>query len=122
VTAASRPPGAPGTWDRDIHWAFNVADRRRGPRRFVPPYRWGGILVTEAAAHHPYGRSTHTAGYLTHVVAAVYLAWRGGHLTAAHARWRCGAGTTHFRLVAEPDSVVCPACVLQRVPVEGRAA
>lgn len=108
-------PGAPGTWNREVWWALNAADRRKGPRRLMPPYRWGTLYVTEAAPRRPYGRSTHASAYLTHLVVAVYIAWRRGKPVGVLARWRCGAGTPHFRLVDEPDSVVCPACMLERV-------
>ncbi len=74
------------------------------------------MLVTEAAPRVPFGRSVHASAYLTHLVGAVYLAWRRGRVVAMHARWRCGAGTLHFRLLEEPDSTVCPACTIERLP------
>lgn len=114
MPAGRRPGGGP--WDRDVHWAFAAADRRKGPRRLVPPYRYRSVLVTEAAPRLPFGRSVHASGYLTHLVAAVYLAWRHGRVVAMHARWRCGSGTLHFRLLDEPDSTVCPACTIERLP------
>lgn len=107
-------PGAPGTWNREVWWAINAASRRNG-RRLVPPYRYGSLWVTGATPRHPYGRSTHASAFLTHLVVAVFMAWRSGRLVGWMARWRCGASTAHFRLVDEPDSVVCPACMIERI-------
>lgn len=105
--------------DRPVRWAFAAADRRTGPRNHEPPFRRDGILVTRAVPNHPFGRSTHTRAFLTHIVAAVYLAWRDGRLAGTHARWQCGGGAYEFRLVAEPDSVVCPACHIVLLPRPG---
>lgn len=103
----------------EIWWAFNAASRTRTWRRLVPPFTWrtetGNLRITEAESRHPYGRSSHASAYLTHLVAAIYLAWRNGQLVAAYARWRCGAGTRKFRLIDEPESVVCPACTIERI-------
>lgn len=88
--------------------------------RIVAPVQVRGFCITVADVHLPYGRSTHGAGYLTHVVSGVLLVWRRGRLEGAQARWRCGTNTTRFRLLEEPDSVVCPACTLERPGRPGR--
>ncbi len=72
--------------------------------------------MTEAVPRLPYGRSTHRTGYLTHLVGSVYVAWRQGVFQAMYVRWRCGGYTLRFRLTAEPDSTVCPACTIDRLP------
>jgi hypothetical protein len=117
MTAA---PGAPGTWDREMWWALNavtlpgMARAGRHRWRLVAPITHRGFRITVAAVRHPYGRSTHASAYLSHILAGVLLVWRSGVLRGAQARWRCGARTIHFRLLDEPDSVICPACKIDR--------
>lgn len=82
--------------------------------RLVAPVNYRGFRISVAATGLPYGRSTHGRAYLTHIVAGVLLVWQRGTLRGAQVRWRCGGRTVHFRLTDEPDSVVCPACTLQR--------
>jgi hypothetical protein len=82
--------------------------------RLIAPVRTRGLQVTVGETRLPYGRSTNGNGYLTHVVVGLLLAWRRGRLAGVQVRWRCGARTMCFRLVEEPDSVLCPVCTLQR--------
>jgi len=98
----------------------NQARAGRHRWRIVAPVEVRGFYITVAESHLPYGRSQHAAAYLTHVVAGVLLVWRRGRLEGAQARWRCGTNTTKFRLLEEPNSVVCPACTLQRPGRPGR--
>lgn len=104
--------GAPGTWNRELHWAFSAAGRRRWA---VPtPFTMYGYRITESIPKLPWGRSTHAAGYLSHGVRVVYLGWRRGRFVGAQARWRCGAETRWFRLEAEPSGPHCPLCLIDR--------
>ena len=84
--------------------------------RLVAPCRTRGFEITVGSTRLPYGRSTNGNGYLTHVVTGLLLAWRRGRMVGAQVRWRCGARTMYFRLIDEPDSVLCPVCTLQRGP------
>lgn len=117
-------PGAPGSrWNRALHCALTGASWKR-VRSWEPartfPYLAYGYTVTKAAGHLPYGRSLHSSGYLTHLVDEVLIAWQRGVARGWSVRWRCGSGTRHFRLMDEPDSVVCPACMIERIPRERR--
>lgn len=82
--------------------------------RLVAPCRSRGFQIRVAETCLPFGRSTNGNGYLTHVVSGLLLAWRHGRLMGAQVRWRCGARTMVFRLLDEPNSVLCPVCTLQR--------
>jgi hypothetical protein len=111
-------PGAPGSIrDYTARRALVAANRRRN--RYAPrtsfPFRYGDVVVTRAAAHHPFGRSTHARGYLTHIVDSLFIAWRRGQPIEAGARWRCGAMGHYFTMMDEPTSPVCPACTIERV-------
>lgn len=86
--------------------------------RDVFPVRANGYTVTLGAASQPWGRSTHASGYLSHAVDEMYLVWRRGALLGGAVRWRCGARSWTFRLLEEPDSIVCPLCTVQRMPRE----
>lgn len=102
-----------GLWTRDrtTFQALNAISRRRGPK---PPYTYAGRCVVRGAARLPYGRSTHARGFLTHVVEGVYTAWMSGRLVGMMVRWRCGPMTDRFRLMDEPNSPLCPVCVITR--------
>jgi len=102
-----------------VHFAWG------GSRRWQPtlPLRYRlydgrTVLLAEAHPHLPYGRSTHTAAYLTHAVARMVLVWHRGRCVCAAVQWRCGARTRDYTLLAEPNSVICPLCTLQRPPRE----
>jgi hypothetical protein len=114
-------PGAPGTWNREIHYALTGASWRR-VRSWDPvrtfPFRSGAYVVTKATPGLPWGRSLHASGYLTHVVDEILIAWRAGRPVGWKVRWRCGSGTSWFRLLDEPDSTVCPVCLIERPPRE----
>lgn len=84
----------------------------------VPPVMHRGFKVTAPEIHAPWSRSTHASGYLSHMNRGALMAWRNGILIATQIRWRCGARSLKFRLMAEPDSVICPACKIERVPRE----
>lgn len=111
-------PGSPFSIpDRTARRALVAANRRRtryAPRRSFP-YRYGDIVVTHARPAHPFGRSTHARGYLTHIVDSLFIAWRRGRFVEAGARWRCGAMGHYFAMMDEPTSPVCPACTIERV-------
>lgn len=106
--------GALGSWDREVWRALHSARFTRGRRQWLPPYRYGPMRVTAAVVRHPYGRSTHASGYLTHLVGAVHIAWLRGRPVGWMAFWRCGARTGRFELCDEPNSPVCPACTIER--------
>ena len=113
--------GAPGTWDRAMHWALNSVSlpgmQLTGKARWnlVAPIRRQGFHIIPAQVHKPYGRSTHTAAYLSHIVIGVLMVWQNGILVGSQAIWRCGSRTLHFYLLDEPDSIVCPACKIERL-------
>lgn len=119
-------PGVVDEHEREIRRALVFValpgQARAGRHRWrtVAPATVRGFYITAAESHRPFGRSTHGAGYLTHVVAGVLTVWRRGRFQGAQARWRCGTNTTSFRLLEEPDSVVCPACTLERPGRPGR--
>ncbi len=102
------------TVDYDVRHALRAADRRKGPRNHTPPYKYGPIYVTLGNSHRPYGRGTSDRAYLTHIIGAIYIAWRDGVIAEMCARWRCGGQSFAFRLIDEPDSIVCPACTIER--------
>lgn len=115
-------PGAPGSWNRDVHFALNRAavpgtyrpGKSWGACRIEPPFERHGVLVTYAVPRLPWGRSTHAGAYLTHAVAGIFVAWRGGRPVGWQARWKCSPGTAHFRLLEEPNSPICALCTLDR--------
>jgi hypothetical protein len=78
------------------------------------PARIGPYLVTLGHIELPWGRSTHGTGYLTHVPDEALLIWRRGVLLDTRLRWRCGGHSWKPRLLDEPDSPICPLCVLDR--------
>jgi len=84
----------------------------------VFPLRYCGYVVTVAGDTLPWGRSRHSAGYLTHAVDELVMVWRSGRLVTAKVRWRCAASTYTFRLLDEPDSPICPLCTVERHPRE----
>jgi hypothetical protein len=108
---------------RALTWVSLPTAARAGRHRWrlVAPCKVRDFWIDVARTNRPYGRSTHGGAYLSHVVVGVLLVWRRGRLEGAQARWRCGGNTTGFRLLAEPDSVVCPVCTLERLarPREG---
>ncbi len=95
----------------EVARALESADHRYGPS---VPYRYDSVYVTKAAPRRPYGRSTHSSSYLTHLVAGLYVAWRHGTHVGSRVKWRCGGSSRTFRLLDEPDSVICPACTIER--------
>jgi hypothetical protein len=108
---AARP--TPPRTDVEVTRALNAASRgharwRRTEGRIID---WYGVSVYYAKPNQPYGRSTQARGYLTHLVAHGYLAWRSGRLAGQMIRWRCGGSTQHFVLLGEPNSPLCPVCV-----------
>lgn len=107
---------------RALVWVSLPSQVRTGRHRWrtVAPCVVRGFRIDVAKTSLPYGRSTHGGAYLTHVVVGVLLVWRRGRLEGAQARWRCGGNTTGFRLLDEPTSVVCPACLLDRPGRPGR--
>lgn len=111
-------PGAPGTWQRELWRAFAFAGSRRWG--LLPPYHAQGYLILQAEPRMPWGRSTHSSGYLSHAVGMLTTAWRGGVYAGAAMRWRCGAQTFHFRLEAEPSGPLCPLCLIPRTRREKR--
>lgn len=101
----------------DLHWirAFAARKQRRvgqPPRQF--PVYYGDVLITLAHSALPYGRTTGGRGWLTHIVDEVYLFWRRGQVIGSAVRWRCGATSSMFRFVAEPDSTLCVVCPIER--------
>jgi len=114
-------PGAPDSVDRQLHWALQSVSlpgfNRTGKARWnlEAPLRRNGFYINVGHTGKPYGRSTHTAAYLTHIVTGVLMVWRNGRLVGARAIWKCGAKTFHFYFLDEPNSVVCPACKIERL-------
>lgn len=117
-------PGAPGTWDREIYRALHAArvGKPNGRHRWKldTPFHYSGILVTKAEPRLPWGRSTHGRGHLSHMIAAVLMAWQDGKLIGHMTAWHCGARTAYFRLIDEPDSPICPACRYRTSTQEGQ--
>lgn len=106
---------------RVSHPSQNMTGRARW--NLVAPTRttgWHGekYYITVAETTKPYGRSTHTAGYLSHIVQGVLMVWQNGRFVGALAIWKCSGRTVEFRLLDEPDSTICPACTIVRVPRE----
>lgn len=94
----------------------NLTGRARW--HMVAPRRRGDYYISIGHHKHPYGRSTHTSAYLTHIVYGVLMVWRHGRFVGAQVIWRCNARSTMFYLIDEPTSTVCPACKIERVPRE----
>jgi hypothetical protein len=112
-------PGTPGTWDREIWWVLNRSARVGNPVgrnrwRLAPPFTMHGLRVTAGQPRKPYGRSTGKNSYLSHLPTTVLFAWRDGQLVGHMVAWRCGARTAYFRLIDEPDSPICPVCLIDR--------
>lgn len=107
-------PGAPGTWNRAVWWAVRGGCRHYGRTKDATPVRSGNFRIIFARPAMGYGRSTHTAAWLTHVAEIVVFAWRDGMVAGWAVRWRCGAMTQHLTLEAEPSSPLCPVCLLER--------
>ncbi len=111
-------PGAPGTWQREVFWALNAArvgePYGRNKYRHPAPFTYAGIRVTQASFDLPWGRSTGRNAFLTHMPRAVFLAWRRGALAGHMVAWWCGARTAYFRLCDEPESPLCPPCLMYR--------
>ncbi len=108
TTAAER-------WQRETRRALNFAsavNRGRGRRasgRICIQY---GRVVFRACRSLPYGRSLNANARLCHRVDSVYLAWAGGQVAGTLARWRCGAQSNHYALlaVAADDMAACEVC------------
>lgn len=58
----------------------------------------------------PYGQSTQTRAYLSHIPTAIYTAWRKGAVVAQMARWRCGGTSRSFTLGLNPAYRLCHLC------------
>lgn len=106
---------------RVSHPSQNLTGRARW--NLVAPVRvtgWHGkkFYISIGKVDKPYGRSTHTSGYLSHIVQGVLMVWQNGRFVGAVAIWRCSARSAQFRLLDEPDSTICPACTIVRVPRE----
>jgi hypothetical protein len=86
--------------------------------RLVAPVMHAGFKITAPAVHKPWSRSTHQASYLSHITTGVLFVWRDGVLILTQVRWRCGARSQTYRLMDEPDSQICPACKIERIPRE----
>jgi hypothetical protein len=116
VYGTDQRPGSPGSWQRDIYVALHAAHagpaNGRQQRRNRPPFRYGRLLVTAGRPRLPYGRSTHGRGHLTHIPTGLLFAWRRGRLAGHMVAWECGSRTAYFRLMDEPDSMLCPVCVM----------
>lgn len=102
---------------RVSHPSQNMTGRAR--YNLVAPVRRRGwhseyYYVSVGHTDKPYGRSTHTSGYLSHLVLGVLMVWQSGQFVGAIAIWRCSSRSTSFRLIDEPDSPVCPACTIER--------
>jgi hypothetical protein len=99
--------------DPDTVWALNALTYRRG--QLGPPligsshYR-NGYLLTVAAPNRPYGTGTRGPVRATHITQQVVLAWKGGLLRGAQARWLCGQRTESFALVNAPTYPLCRMC------------
>lgn len=123
-------PGAAGTYDQPVRWAFSAAmyRRRRGHRGPPPTAAPGrvialnGVTVFRSSRAAGYGESTHARGYLTHLVEAVYTAWRRGRLCGVMVRWLCGGSTIWFRLSDEAEGPLCPLCLATVGRVHARVA
>lgn len=81
---------------------------------------WHGekYYITVGKVAKPYGRSTHTAGYLSHLLHGVLMVWQNGRFVGSVAVWKCSGRTAQFRLLDEPVGTVCPMCTIVRVPRE----
>jgi hypothetical protein len=104
--------GRPYISDRRTEWALSSAMRGHRRWRTNVHVRAYDTTVTRASPNRPYGRSIHGRGYLTHLPRDVYLAWRGGRLVGARTRWCCGGATALFVLLDEPNSPLCPLCLV----------
>lgn len=73
---------------------------------------WDGRVyyITAATSHKKYGRSTHTGGYLTHVVKGVLLVWRNGQLFGSLAIWNCNQKSQTYRFTDHPGDNPCKQC------------
>lgn len=112
-------PGSPGSWQREVWWALNRAARvgrpvGRNRWRIAPPFSYEGLRVTSGVPRKPYGRSVGRNAFLTHLPSALLFAWHHGELAGHMVAWRCGARTAYFRFTDEPDSTLCPACLIER--------
>lgn len=112
-------PGAPYTWSRDVYRALNCL-AGRGRWRDRQTFTHEGMVIVPARPNHPYGRSTGRNAYLTHVPRDVYIAWRRGVVVGHVIAWRCGARTAYFRFIDEPDSPICPVCLIDRTNLRKR--
>lgn len=110
VYGTSPRPGTPGTWDYEITRALHYAVRAH--RRWPAPLTYGRYTLTVGTPRLPYGRSVHALGHLTHIPRALLFAWRGGRLAGRMVVWECGSTTAYFRMQDEPDSQLCPVCVM----------
>lgn len=113
-------PTPPRT-DLDTTRALVAASRGHAKYKATrgPVIDWCGRTVYKAEPRQPYGRSTHAKGYLTHLNAHLYIAWRQGKPVGQLMRWRCGGSTQHFVLLAEPTSPLCPVCVAMLIGRSG---
>jgi len=115
-------PGAPGTWQRDVWWALIRTARVGAPTgrsrwKPAPPFvtSWAGrtLRVTDGEPRLPFGRGTKDTAWLTHIPRTVLFAWHRGVLAGRAVAWWCGARTAYFRLIEEPESALCPNCVVR---------
>jgi hypothetical protein len=108
--------------DRETVWALNALTYHRG-HRGAPPigssHRINGYLLTVCAPNRPYGVGTHGPVRVSHLTQQVVLAWKGGRLKGAQARWLCARRTSSFVLENE---MTLPLCGMCHYRVSGSAA
>jgi len=107
---------------RALNWASLPNQARTGRARWntPAPCKSNGHLILVAETDRPYGRALHSSAYLSHILTGILTCWKNGRLVLSQARWRCGARTHDFVLLNEPNSVICPACKIERLPPEER--
>jgi len=105
---------------RALNWVSLPSQNRTGRARWhqAAPCKSNGHYITVGYTDWPYGRSTHSSGYLTHIVGGILFAWQDGKLIEAQIRWRCNGRARNWVLLQEPNSVVCPVCKIERLPRE----
>lgn len=102
--------------DRNTVWALNSLSRHRGQRGPAPigtVWKAAGRTITVAKPNLPYGVGTTGGGprRVTHLADRIAIAWMGGVMLGAQARWLCGHLTESFELRAEPDRPMCKICL-----------
>jgi hypothetical protein len=109
---------------RQALWALNSVSlpgtymSGRARWNLVAPCKFGKLRITTPQVHKPWGRATHQSGYLSHIVGGLLFVWLDGRLIMTQIRYRCNSRSQAFRLMDEPDSQICPACKIERVPRE----